>query len=251
MGDHREGALGGLGGVLLAQGTGGRVARVDEGLFSGLDAGFVESGEVGDREVDLATHLDARGHGAGEGLRDRRDRARVGGDVLADVAVASGRGAHEAAVLVEEVDREAIDLDLGCHLQVVDARGFGHSGLPPGELFQGEYVVERHHLGEVADFGEAGVDAAAHAHRGRVSSAQLRVALLDLLNLAIHAVVVCVRKSRRITVVVGGAGLVDALNEVVVTVACRLERGVSHGIHSCIPGGWRAGGWAFGRRRWS
>ena len=28
--------------------------------------------------------------------------------------------------------------------------------------------------------------------------------------------------------------LIDALNEVVVTVACRLERGVSHRVHSCI-----------------
>ena len=61
VGDHREGALGGLGRVLLAQGSGGGVARVDEGLFPGLDAGLVEGGEVGDREVDLAAHLDAGG----------------------------------------------------------------------------------------------------------------------------------------------------------------------------------------------
>ena len=70
VGDHREGALGGLGGVLLAQGACGGVARVDEGLFSGLDASLVEGGKVGDREVDLAAHLDARGDGAGEGLRN-------------------------------------------------------------------------------------------------------------------------------------------------------------------------------------
>ena len=236
MGDHGEGSLGGFGGVLLAQGTGGGVACVDEGLFSGLDASLIEGGEVGNREVDLAAHLDARGHGAGEGLRDRRDGSRVGGDVFTDVAVASGGGAHEAAVLIEEVDREAIDLDLGRHLEVRNAGRLDHAGFPPGELLEGEDVVEGHHLGEVADLGEAGVDAAAHAHRGRVGSAQLRVALLNLLNLAVHAVVVCVCQGRRITVVVGGASLVDALNEVVVTVACRLERGVSHGVYSCIPG---------------
>ena len=166
VGDHREGALGGFGGVLLAQGTGCRVARVDEGLFSGLDAGFVEGGEVGDREVDLTAHLDARGHSAGEGLRNRLDRPSVGGDVLADVAVASGRGAHEAAVFVQEVDGQTIDLDLSRHLEVVDAGGLGHAGLPSGELLEGEHVVERHHLGEVAHLGKAGVDAAAHAHRG-------------------------------------------------------------------------------------
>ena len=166
VGDHREGALGGLGRVFLAQGSGGRIARVDESLFPGLDAGLVEGSEVGDREVNLAAHLDARGDGAGQGLWDRGDRARVGGDVFADVAVASGRGAHEAAVLVEEVDGEAVDLHLGRHLEVGDAGGLGHAGLPPGELLEGEHVVEGHHLSEVAHLGESGVDAAAHAHRG-------------------------------------------------------------------------------------
>ena len=242
VGDHREGALGGFGGVLLAQRAGGGVACVDEGLFPGLDAGLIEGGEVGDREVDLAAHLDSRGNCSVQGLRDRGDGSRVGGDVLADVAVASRGGAHEAAVFVQEVDGQAIDLDLSRHLEVVDAGGLGHAGLPSGELLEGEHVIEGHHLGEVADLGETGIDAAAHAHRGRVGSAQLRVALLNLLDLAVHAVVVRVREGRRITVVVGSAGLVDALNEVVVTVACRLERGVSHGVHSCIPGGWRAGG---------
>ena len=155
----------------MAQGAGGGVARVDEGLFPGLDAGLVEGCEVGDGEVDFAAHLDAGGGGTGEGLRDRGDGLRVGGDVFADVAVASGRGAHEAAVLVEEVDGEPIDLHLGRHLQVGDAGGLGHSGLPPGKFLEGEHIVEGHHLGEVAYLGEAGVDAAAHAHRGRVGSA--------------------------------------------------------------------------------
>ena len=242
VGDHGEGALGGLGRVFLAQGAGGGVARVDEGLFPGLDPCLVECGEVGDREVDLAAHLDARGDGAGQGLRNRLDRPGVSGHVLADVAVASGRGAHETAVLVEEVDGQAVNLDLGRHLEVGNSGGLGHAGLPPGELLEGEHVVEGHHLGEVAHLGETGVDAAAHAHRGRVGTAQLRVSLLDLLDLAVHAVVVRVREGRRITVVVGGAGLVNAVNEVVVAVAGRLERGVSHGVHSCIRGGWRTGG---------
>ena len=70
VGDHREGALGGFGGVLLAQRAGGGVACVDEGLFPGLDAGLIEGGEVGDREVDLTAHLDARGHGATQALRN-------------------------------------------------------------------------------------------------------------------------------------------------------------------------------------
>ena len=236
MGDHGEGALSGLCRVLLAQGSGGGVARVDESLFPGLDAGLVECGEVGDREVNLAAHLHTRGDGTSQGLRDRGNGPRVGSDVLADVAVASGRGAHEAAVFVQEVDGQAVNLHLGRHLEVVDAGGLGHAGLPAGELLEGEYVVEGHHLGEVADLGEAGVDAAAHAHRGRVGAAQLRVALLNLFDLAVHTVVVRVREGRRITVVVGGAGLVDAVNEFVVAVAGRLERGVSHGVHSCISG---------------
>ena len=234
MGDHREGTLGGLVGVLLAQRAGGGVARVDEGFFPGLDAGLVEGGEVGDREVHLAAHLDARGHGAAQSLWDRGNGSRVSGHVLTDVAVASGRRAYETAVLVQEVDGQAVDLDLGRHLEVGDTRGLGHAGLPPGELIEGEHVVEGHHLSEVAHLGETGVDAAAHADRGRVGTAQLRVSLLDLFDLAVHAVIVRVREGRRITVVVCGAGLVDAVNKVVVAVAGRLERGVSHGVHSCI-----------------
>ena len=234
VGDHREGTLGGLGGVFLAQGTGGGVTCIDEGLFPSLDAGLVEGCKVGDREVDLAAHLDAGGGGAGEGLRDRGDGSRVGGDVFADVTVASGRGAHEATILIEEVDREAVDLHFGRHLEVGDAGGLGHAGLPPGKFLEREHVVEGHHLGEVAHLGEAGVDAAAHAHRGRVGTAQLRIALLDLFDLAVHAVVVRVRDRRRIAVVVGGTRLLDARHQVVVAVASRLERVVMHGVHSCI-----------------
>ena len=147
VGDHGEGALSGLCRVFLAQGSGGGVARIDESLFAGLDAGLVECGEVGDREVNLAAHLDARGDRAGEGLRNRLDRPGVSGDILADVAVASGRGAHEAAVLVQEVDGQAVDLHLGRHLEVGDACGLGHAGLPAGKLLEGEHVVEGHHLG--------------------------------------------------------------------------------------------------------
>ena len=234
VGDHRKGALGGLGRVLLAQGTGGRVARVHEGLLAGGHPGLVECCEVGNREVDLATHLDAPGCGSCQRLRDGGDCSRVRGDVFADVAVASGGGAQEASVLVEEVDGEAIDLHLGRHLEVRDARGFGHAGLPPGEFLEGEHVVEGHHLGEVADLGEGGVDATAHAHRGRISAAQLRVAFLDLLDLAVHAVVVGVRDGGRVPVVVGGARLLDAPDELVVAFPGGLERGVRHGDHCRI-----------------
>src|SRR6266705_419030 len=48
-----------------------------------------------------------------EAQRDRADRAQVFGDVLADLAVAACRAACQHAVLVYELDREAVELGLG------------------------------------------------------------------------------------------------------------------------------------------
>ena len=56
----RERPFGGEVGVELADRAGGRVARVGEGRFARLGAPFVQRLEVGDRQVDLAAHLDQR-----------------------------------------------------------------------------------------------------------------------------------------------------------------------------------------------
>ena len=75
----------------------------------------VELVEGGDGEVDLAPDLDdlwGLPGRQGELGRDGAERAHVGGHVLAHPPVAACRAAHEAAPLVGERDREAVDLRL-------------------------------------------------------------------------------------------------------------------------------------------
>ena len=71
VGDHREGALGGLGRVLLAQGSGGRIPCIGKFLLISFFSSLIKGQEIGDREVDFAAHLDAGGHLSLEFLRDR------------------------------------------------------------------------------------------------------------------------------------------------------------------------------------
>lgn len=88
--DHVQRAGGGDPGVLLAQGAGGGVARVGEGLLAGFDEAGVELLELLHREEDLAADLHQGGEVvAVQPLGDVRDGADVGGDVLADAAVAA------------------------------------------------------------------------------------------------------------------------------------------------------------------
>ena len=135
---HRERALGGERGIELADRARGRVARVHERRQALARAPLVERREVGQRHVDLAADLDERRRVV-DPQRDRRDRAQVVRDVLADLAVAARGAAHEHAVAVDERDREPVDLRLGDvgEVGVLDplAREVGaHAGDPGAQL---------------------------------------------------------------------------------------------------------------------
>ncbi len=94
--------------------AGGGVARVHVRLVARLDKRRVQVGERGEREVDLAADLDQLGHiVAVQPIRHVAHRADVGGDVFAGAPVAAGgRRGHEPTLLVGQVDREPIDLQL-------------------------------------------------------------------------------------------------------------------------------------------
>ena len=77
----------------------------------GLLALGVDPRELGLGHEDLAARLERRG--LGQPGRDDRDRAQVGGDVLAGRAVAARRALDEPAALVAQADRQAVDLELG------------------------------------------------------------------------------------------------------------------------------------------
>ena len=99
--------------ILLAQEAGRGVARVGQQRLAGVPQLLVEPVEVLEAQEDLAAHLQPGGRiVAAQPVRHGADRADVGGDVLADVAVAAGGPADELAVLVGDRDRDAVDLRL-------------------------------------------------------------------------------------------------------------------------------------------
>ena len=100
--------------VLLPQGAGGGIARIDVELAARRFLALVQLKERLLGHVDLAAHLaDFRDVLPLEPLRHFLDRADIGGDVLALGAVAAGGGGDEFAVLVAQRHRKAVDLRLG------------------------------------------------------------------------------------------------------------------------------------------
>ena len=192
--------------VLLAQRPRGRVAGVGERRAAGLDEPGVQVGERRDREVHLTAHLDQVGHGAiicGEHGRHAAQGADVHGHVLAGAAVAAGRGAHQPAALVDQVDGEPVDLGLAQPMDV-GAVGIAHHPLGPGpQLVGAEHVVEAEHPLEMVDRGELGRERAADDLAGAVRGAQPRVLVLERLELAHQLIEGAVAERRGSANVVG------------------------------------------------
>ena len=113
VGEQRQRPLGGDARIELAQAAGGGVARIGEHLLPRGGLRLVHLEEVRLGHEDLAADLDQRRRAALQPRRHRLHRAEIGGDVLALGAVAARRAAHEAAVLVGQVDRQPVDLRFG------------------------------------------------------------------------------------------------------------------------------------------
>src|SRR5690606_3223343 len=120
---ERERALRGDPRVELAQGAGGPVAWIGHRLVAAGARGLVPALERGLGHHHFATHLQHLRRLAAQAQRNRTDGAQVGADVLAAGTVAAGGAAHEAAVLVAQADREAVEL--GLHRE----SGIGVAGL--------------------------------------------------------------------------------------------------------------------------
>ena len=142
------------------------------------------------------------------------DGLDVVGDVLPRAAVAAGQCPHQPALLVEEVDREPVDLELA---QVVVAGRAGVAGdprRPRGKLLGREAVVEGQHPLEVVDRREVGgEDRATHLLGRALGRAQLGELLLQLVEPADHPVVVAVADRRRISDVVAEPVILDLLRQ--------------------------------------
>ncbi len=212
-----EGAPGRYACVELADGASGGVARIGEQRLALAGPLLVEALEALLRHVDLAADLEARRRALAESKRDAADGAQVLGDVLAAPAVAAGGALDEGAVLVDEGDGEAVHLRLADEREVVDAGDGGGASMPGAELGFGEGVGEAEQRQAVLDDAECGDGLAADALRRGVRRNELRVALLELAQLAHELVVLGVAYLGAVedvvaVVVVGdeGAQLLDA-----------------------------------------
>src|SRR5439155_20976486 len=119
--DEVEGACGRDGRIELLQRTRRRVPRIGEGRETGVLALAVQAPEGGDREEDLAADLEERRQRSvvrPQTEREAPDGPHVRRDVLAREPVAARRGRAQHAVLVDQLDRHAVDLRLA---HVLDA----------------------------------------------------------------------------------------------------------------------------------
>ena len=217
VGPHGQRALGHELRVELADGPGGRVARVHEGREAPLGAALVERGEVGQRHVDLAADLEQRRDVvAVDAQRDRRDRAQVVGHVLADLAVAARGAGLEHAVAIDERDGQTVDLGLGdvLELGVLDALArevVAHAVDPRAQLLLAARVGQREHRLAVGDLGQRRDRLAADALGGRVGRQQLGVLGLDGAQLVEQLVVLVVGDARVVEHVVAATVLGELL----------------------------------------
>ena len=196
-------------GSFCAQRSGRRVARVHERLLAGGGLLGVDLLEAGQRQVDLAAHLDLAG--LGDAQRDRTDRPQVGRHVLAGGAVAPGGAAHEHAVAVEQRDRQPVDLRLGDQLERLVADPPLHTFRPLPELLLVAGVGQREHGLQVLHRREPARGRGAHAVGGRVRRDQRRIVSLELLQLAHQLVVLGIRHARVVEHVVAVVGVVQPL----------------------------------------
>jgi hypothetical protein len=184
----------------------------------------VELLESRDREEHLATHLDHVGHRelvtGPQPVRDALHRAHVGSDVLPDAPVTTRGPRREPPLLIGEVDRQPVDLELA---QVGDvgvlAEAPADPGGPRGHLLHRECVVKAHHPLAVLDRGELGRNRPAHLLRRRVRRAQIGMGLLELLELMQQRVELGVGGGGAVQHVVAPAVVLDQLRDLPVTLA--------------------------------
>ncbi len=215
----RQLPTGGHGRIDLAERARAAVARIGIQREAGLLALLVDPLELGLGHEDFAASLERRR--LGQPGRDDRDRAQVGGDVLAGRPVTARGTLDEPTALVAQADRQAVDLELG-HVAKL-RRGLGRRRKPEPlararierpQLVVAERVGQRQHRSTVADLVERASRRPAHALGRRFGRGQLRVRRFERNELAEQRVVVGVAQLRRVLRVVQLVGPLDLRGEV-------------------------------------
>ena len=207
---HAQRARGGYRRVLLAQRACRGVTRVREGVLAGGNHGLVELLKIGGGDEHFAADFNLFGVVlAGQLLGDARNGTHVVGDVFAGGAVAAGCRTYEGAVAVEQVHRQAVNLQLGQPLRCGTDEGTDALiglGQPGAQLFEGEDVLEGVHALQVGDGCEGFNGFTADFLGGRVVRDDERMLRLNDFEAAVERIVLGIGEEGCVLVVVGAAG---------------------------------------------
>ena len=170
--------------VLLPQRPGRRVARVGERRLAVGDQVLVQRREVLDREEHLATDLQQRGHVvAGQPSRDRPSIVRTLAVTSSPTrAVAAGGRPDQPAALVDQVQRQPVDLQLAQIAGLLDPLlpQLANRPLRPAvQLLAAERVVQAQQPLQMLDRRERGRRRPADLLGRRVGRAQRRELVLQ------------------------------------------------------------------------
>ncbi len=208
----RQGPAGDDLGVEPAQGPGAGVAGVGKGLLAVLQPLAVElkKGLLG--KVDLAAHGEEGGQVfAAQAQGEGAHRRQVGGDLLADPAVAAGGAPPEDSPLVDQLHRGAVELGFGDPGETL-APGFAAQKVEElADFFLIESGVEAEQRRDVLDPGERLGGGRPDPPGGGVGAGELGKGLLQLLQAGEEPVVDGVGDDRIVldvvaAVVVGNPG---------------------------------------------
>ena len=199
--------------IELAQRAGRGVARIGERRLARGHALVIEPLECAPRQDHFAANLEQPRHAAvrrmDQAQRYALDRADVLGHVLAVDAVAAGRSHAQPAVLVDQFDREAVELDLGDVLDLGLAMEKAlDAAVELAHLLGVHRIGERHHHPAMDDDGEFFARPGADALGGRIGREQFGMRGFERLEPAHQGVVLGV----------GQLGGVEDVVEIVVAV---------------------------------
>ena len=188
IGPEPQATSGHLRRIEIPQRAGRRVPWIGEDGLAGLFTLAVDAIELGAREVHLAADLDRVGRRLVQPERHGPDRADVGADLLAALAVSARRAPHEHSVVVGEGHAQAVDLQLGDVLDrlVLEALGdqcLAHALVEGAQLLSSVGVVEAEHRGAVGHRGEPFDRAPADALGRRIRRHQVGMRLLECAEL--------------------------------------------------------------------
>ncbi len=220
---------GGDPGVLLPERAGGSVARIGEQLLAARLLRGIQCGKVRFGHVNLAADFEDVGdRTASEALGNVANRPHIGGDILAHLAIAARRGAHQHALLVAQRERQSVDLVLGRereHVALGQRQIAPHACDELADVLIRKAVVEAHHPLLVPHLGERrGLDRCAHQPVGTVGADQMRKGRFQFVVPPHQRVIVRIRNLGRILGMIEPVVMRDLLGE-----PLQLDRGFGFG----------------------